>query len=464
MAKVMTRESLAKDVASNPLAQKYAKRIGLLESARKAVGAKPMSTFEKYYAAQLFENISKGNLYEGYTQGNFVGQNFRKDAFNIVSLAIQNTVLPEIVSVQPMSTAAQLLPIMELRYGTTKGEVNAGDLVLDATGAGRTDRNYDSKVIENQEIGAGITNYLAPFTPIDAGTIKIVKADGTVITDDGAGALSDGGTVDYASGTITLGATAVAGDKISYTYDNSIVPNYLYPELVGHNQHQVGDVTIGIRPELIEAEEHKIRAVYALTAAYKINKEYGVNMPLEFEKQVANEMNKERERIVMNDIFTQAAGGNAVVWSSTPRPGVSDAEHVESLPIAINLANAEIYNRTNGNLTPNFMVAGANVIAYLSKSKVFEANEAPKNGGSFLAGKLGILTVYQTPAIGTNDFFIGGIGNDFWQAGYIVGDYMPITYTTPVTLADYTTQQGWVSIYGKKMVNPQLYIRGRITV
>lgn len=353
---------------------------------------------------------------------------------------------------------------MELRYGTTKGNVTEGDLVLDSTGAGKTNKNYDSNVIENQVIGSGVQNYLAPFTPIDAGTVKVVKANGTVITDDGKGALTDGGTINYATGEVRLNAAASEGDTISYTYNNSIVPNYLYNELDGHNQHQVGDVTIGIRPELIEAQEHKLRAVYALTAAYKINKEYGVDMPLEFEKQVANEMNKERERMVMGDIFAQAAGGNSVVWSATPRPGVSDAEHVESLPIAINLANAEIYNRTNGNLTPNFMVAGANVIAYLAKSKVFEANEAPKNGGSFMAGKLGTLTVYQTPAIGTNDFFIGGIGNDFWQAGYIVGDYMPITYTNPVTLADFTTQSGWVSIYGKKMVNPQLYIRGRITV
>jgi len=43
-------------------------------------------------------------------------------------------------------------------------------------------------------------------------------------------------------------------------------------------------------------------------------------MPLEFERQVANEMNKEKERVVMSDIFAQAAGGNAVVWSATPRP------------------------------------------------------------------------------------------------------------------------------------------------
>lgn len=324
MARVITRESLAKKVESNPVVAKYSKRISLLENARKQVGAKPMSTFDKYYVGQLFENINKGNLYEGYTQGNFVGQNFKRDAFNIVSLAVQNTILPEIVSVQPMSTAAELLPIMELKYGTTKGAVTEGDLVLDGTGAGRTDRNYDGSIIEDAEIGAGVQNYLAPYTPIDAGSVKITKADGTVVTDNGDGTLSDGGTIDYATGKIDLAAQAVAGDKLSYTYDNSIVPNYLYPELEGHGQHQVGDVTIGIRPELLEAKEHKLRAVYALTAAYKINKEYGVNLPLEFEKQVSNEMNKEKERIVINDLFSKAAGGNAVVWSSTPRPGVSD--------------------------------------------------------------------------------------------------------------------------------------------
>jgi hypothetical protein len=437
----ITREALNKQIATNPVAQKYAKRISLLESARKAVGAKPMSTFEKYYAGQLFENLSKGNMFEGYTQpGAVSGVNFKRDSFNIVSIAIQNTILPEIVSVQPMSTAAQLLPILEFKYGTDKGSVNAGDVILDSTGKGATNKNYDGKVIEGAKIGTGITTYLTPFTPVEAGSVKIV-AGTTVITDDGQGNLSDGGTINYGTGEIELKSATTEEGTISYTYNNATVPNYLYPELDGHGAQQVGDVTLGINPVLVEASEHKLRAVYALTAAYRINKEYGVNMPLEFEKQVANEMNKERERIVMSDIFANADGGNAVVWSATPRPGVSDAEHVESLPIAINLAASEIYTKNGGNLTPNFIVAGSNVIAYLSKTKNFEANEAPKNGGSFLAGKLGTLAVYQTPAIGTNDFFLGGIGNDFWQAGYILGDYMPVTYTTPVTLADFTSQQ-----------------------
>lgn len=101
MARI-TREALMKKVESSTVARKYANRINLLESARKAAGVAPMSTYEKYYAGQLFENISKGNLYEAYTQPSMVG-NFKRDAFNIVSIAIQNTILPEIVSVQPIN-------------------------------------------------------------------------------------------------------------------------------------------------------------------------------------------------------------------------------------------------------------------------------------------------------------------------------------------------------------------------
>lgn len=163
--------------------------------------------------------------------------NFKRDAFNIVSIAIQNTILPEIVSVQPMSTAAQLLPLLEIRYGTTKGDVEAGELILDSTGAGRTSKNYDGCIVEDQKVTAGSKDLVIPFTPIDAGSFKLVKGT-TVITDDGNGTLTDGGTIDYANGIVKLNAALDADALMSYTYDNAMVPT------------QVGDVTMGINPVL----------------------------------------------------------------------------------------------------------------------------------------------------------------------------------------------------------------------
>lgn len=253
----MTGEILKKKAENSPLVGKYAKRIGMLQEARKVSGAKELSAYGEYYAARLFENINRGNLYEGYTQGNTIaGSNYKRDAFNITAIAIQNSVLPEIVSNQAMSSAAELLPILQLKYGTDKGSTKAGDIAIDSTGAGKTDPLYDSGKVEGQIIPSGTTTYIIPFTPIVAGTINLDGA--TEASQSGSVAtLTDGTTVDLSNGVVTFASATSADKPLSFEYDNSIVPNYLYPELDGHNQQQVGDVVLAIDPVLVEGKEHK---------------------------------------------------------------------------------------------------------------------------------------------------------------------------------------------------------------
>lgn len=41
--------------------------------------------------------------------------------------------------------------------------------------------------------------------------------------------------------------------------------------------------------------------------------------------------------------------------------------------------------------------------------------------------------------------------------------YMPITMTDLVTLEDFATRRGWATMYGKTMIQPKYYLRGRIT-
>lgn len=40
---------------------------------------------------------------------------------------------------------------------------------------------------------------------------------------------------------------------------------------------------------------------------------------------------------------------------------------------------------------------------------------------------------------------------------------MPVATTAIVTLEDFASRQGWATQYGKKAVNPRLYVKGRIT-
>lgn len=387
----------------------------------------------------------------------------RKDLFNMTTLAVQNRVLPEVVSVQAMSSALQYLPVLEFKAGETKGQVKEGAILNSGIGLQDVqDTFYDSKYIVNEVLApagtTGSVNIVISRLPINAGTIKIVEGT-NVATDDGNGNITGAftGTIDYATGTgnITVSGTATEDIKISYTYANEEIRN---------GDKGPAKVTIGITPVEMKAEEHQLQAVYALSAAYRLDKEFGVSMPLVFEQQVANEMNKEQERLVFSDMFNNAQGGAAVVWSSTPRPGVSDKDHIDSLPIAVNLASAKIYQATGGNLGASFILAGSNAGAYFAKTTGFNAENMPLNGGSFYLGKMGNLDVFQVPSLAPNDFLIGAKGNEYYNAGYVVGDYMPITYTAPVSLADLSTQQGWLSIYANKIVNAKLYIRGRITV
>ena len=41
---------------------------------------------------------------------------------------------------------------------------------------------------------------------------------------------------------------------------------------------------------------------------------------------------------------------------------------------------------------------------------------------------------------------------------------MPISNTSVVTTADFTSQEGFVSVYATKIINSKLYVRGRITI
>lgn len=458
----MTGKALVEAQNKSTVASKFESRIKLIESARKAAGKPEMTAYEKNYVGQLFENVRKGNIYkEGYTQvSNVAG--IRKDLFNMTTLAVQNRVLPEVVSVQAMSSALQYLPILEFKAGETKGQVTEGDVFN--SGAGYqdiADTYYDSKYIVKEFLAGsqetGAVDIAISRLPINPGTIKITNGTKNA-TDDGQGQITGDftGTIDYATGVGSVTLTGNDADvTISYTYANEEIRN---------GDHGPASVTLNIKPIEMRAEEHQLKAIYALSAAYRLDKEFNVSMPLVFEQQVANEMNKEQERLVFADMFQNAAGGPAVVWSATPRPGVSDAEHVAGLPIIINLAAAKIYQATGGNLGASFIIAGSNAGAYFAKVPGFNAENMPLNGGSFYLGKMGLLDVFQVPSLAPNDFLIGAKGNEYYNAGYVVGDYMPVTYTAPVSLADLSTQQGWLSIYANKMVNAKLYIRGRITV
>lgn len=166
----------------------------------------------------------------------------------------------------------------ELKYGTTKGKVTAGDkLVKDFN------RYYSSQLVDGeagftaaQTVGADIAGTL-DFTPVLPGTVKITSsAVSGEITDDGSGvltgtgalALTGPGSINYATGAIT-GTLAVAANR-------SLLQAVYQYNMEGNSQ--VPQVDVDIELLEIRARTRKLKALWSSEAADDLKALHGVKL------------------------------------------------------------------------------------------------------------------------------------------------------------------------------------------
>ena len=75
---------------------------------------------------------------------------------------------------------------------------------------------------------------------------------------------------------------------------------------------------------------------------------------------------------------------------------------------------------------------------------------------------MGNLKVYVNPDYPSNEFVEGYKGNNMFDAGAFYCPYMPVSSTDLIMDANFRGQRGWATMYGKKLLNSQMYVRGKI--
>ena len=110
------------------------------------------------------------------------------------------------------------------------------------------------------------------------------------------------------------------------------------------------------------------------------------------------------------------------------------------------------------------MICGLNVDAVLKCMRNFEAVKDESAIGPHFVGTLGgQIKVYVNPNYDPDEFVLGYKGPNMLDAGYVYCPYMPVMTTDMITLADdFASRQGFATMYGKKAINPRLYVKGRI--
>lgn len=436
--------SLNESLYSTPAAKRalniHAKRIAIAESVRKEAGKSAMTYEQKLATAVTLENTARQlrvmeslNM-NGATQPSSIGQ-YKRFALDMVGTVVPSLIAPEVVSVQAIDNRVGMVNILQYQYGSDKGSAKAGQTFASPLGYQGMNPYYTTSSVDGEEV---VGNQLQ-FAPVKPDTLRVIDTNGKLV---------EGLTVD-ADGKIT--GDVPEGAKAYYLYDNETVPV------------KAPQIKLDVKSIPIETKARKLAAIWSFDAQYELSKEYGSDMQQLLATQATAEIEQEIDNEITLDLYRIANAGPEITWSRVQPVGVNIVDHYDSFWNKIVEGSNMIYSATR-RARANFMICGLGVDAVVKTMRNFAASEDMTAIGPHFTGTLGgQIKVYVNPNYGPNEFVLGYKGPNMMDAGYIYAPYMPIMTTGMVTLADdFGGREGWATMYGKKAINPRLYIKGRI--
>lgn len=409
------------------------------------------------YIQSLNETTQVVNL------GNFVDY-----GFGVITAVMPALVANEIVSVQPMKARSGEVFYMNYKYGNNKGGIQKGDTMISAFRGPGADTTYSSQDVNGEELGeitTGTTDYsfFLSYTPVEPGSVNISVGGGTV-TDNGDGTLTGSaglnlttGTIDYGTGKISLTFSAVSANAsvaagYSFQYGNMDVDG------------NIPQVDIDIKSTTISTTTRTLRARWMFEAGYEMREVHGVDPDEEIAKVMAAEIRHEIDGEIMNDLYNQASAGSAVFnWSNTPGTGVSYEDHKKTLVDVINRMSNAIFADTL-RAEGNFIVAGIDVASIIETLETFKPSADALKPGPHVIGTLNNRwKVIKNPYYAKDAFVVGYKGASYLEGGYVYAPFLPLFTTNAVMLDDFITRRGCKTVYGKKILNPYFYAKGKMT-
>ena len=270
---------------------------------------------------EAFENSSP-------TQRSDMGL-FTKFSLNLINTAIPSLIAPDIVLTHPMSSMAGYINYIKFVAGSNKGNMEQGYTFNDPFRLGKVDPQYtSSRVTKDYNFTASTTSITANWTPVVAGTVSIT-AGTTTYVDNGSGTLiavpeggsvsrktvmvqpvdntskmgdlrlegvqpkvevvvedADGtavttsaGTVNYATGAITLTSGVTGAVQVAYSYNNVNIP-----------QNDIPLLSAKMESMPLLAKARRIAVYYSQIAAFQAKTDYGLDLGAQLAEKAVGQL------------------------------------------------------------------------------------------------------------------------------------------------------------------------------
>ena len=426
------------------------------------------------FARQLQANMRKSNA-SVMAATNTTNIMAKPDFLELLPMFVQKLLILDVYGSVAMNSRQQLIPYFKFVAENTKGETNRGD-ILSSPFANRqgADPNFTGRVIKNELVSdaAAAGNTVLAYTPVLPCSITLQLVDnGTtkIITDDGAGNLveADGttaaGYIDYSTGVID-GVTG--GElKATYQYDNENVGprtpdnggyGYEYGAQMAKGYLQLDEINL-------VAEAHQLACYWSIYSAFAAQNEYGANIGDMAKEAAFSEITAEINTLGFQKLREAARLKPQFNWDASPvlTGSVVPSDYLNMFKLKLNQAAASTYQATRLS-KPNRLVVGSNVSSYISMINGFNAEDPGETVGPFKLGTLDQFEVYVDPSYDPDIWVMTCKSADIRRNSALFGEYMPLTDTDPITLANSSVQSGYASMFAMKIVNPDSIVSGKL--
>ena len=419
-----------------------------------------LSPEKQAFARQLQANMRKAAAITAATNTSNIMA--RPDFLELLPMFVQNLLILDVYGSVAMNSRQQLVPYFKFIAENTKGETKKGD-ILSSPFVNRQgiDPNFTGRIIKNEAVAADTLAYV----PVLPGSVTISVTDGTgtvtKLVDDGAGNLVDttgasAGTINYALGTIT----GVTGDlAATYQYDNENVG----PDAEGNYGAKMAKGYLQLDEFNMIAEAQEIACYWSIYSAFAAQQEYGSSIGDIAKEAAISELTAEINTKGFAKLEEAASYNPQFNWDASPvlSGAVVPSDYLNMFKLKLGQAAASIYQATR--LTrPNKLIVGTNAAEFIGMINGFTSSEPAETVGPYKYGKLDNFDIYVDPNYDPNKWVMSCKSNDIRRNSALFGEYMPITSTDTIGLANMSVQQGWATMNSMKVVNPATVVSGKI--
>ena len=388
----------------------------------------------------------------------------RPDFLEMLPMFVQKLLILDVFGSVAMNSRQQLIPYFKFIAENTKGETQRGT-ILNSPFVNRQgmDANWTGRVVKNEAVNASTLAYL----PVLPGSVTLEVTDGmgttTRYVDGGEGKFIDASgrateyTIEYATGAITgLEDVSISA---TYQYDNETVG----PDADGEYGAKMAKGYLQLDEINLVAEAHELSCYWSIFSAFAAQQEYGASIADMAKDAAFSELTAEINTAGFQKLAKAASYKPQFNWDASPvlSGAVVPSDYLNMFKLKLGQAAASIYQTTR--LTrPNKLVVGSTAAEYIGMINGFKQDNIEDTVGPYKYGKLDQFDVYVDPNYDPNKWVMSCKSNDIRRNSALFGEYMPLTDTDPIGLANSSVQQGYATMYAMEVVNPDTVVSGKI--